>query len=150
MKIRPAARGDLPALIALQQTCFGKREAFSPRLLRRLIDSPRSLCRVAVIGGAVAGWCVGRVRRHPRCWSGRIYDLALHPTFRGRSVGVRLARRVLAELRAFGVHRVYLEVRADNTAAIRLYEKLGFRHARALPHYYGRRRHAVSMRLVFK
>lgn len=150
MKTRPAARQDLPVLLALQRACFGKHEAFSRRLLRELIDSPRSLCRVAEIGGAIAGWCVGRVRRHPRCWSGRIYDLAINPAFRGRGIAVQLARCVLAELRAFGLHRVYLEVRATNTAAIRLYEKLGFRLARPLPNYYGRGRHAISMRLVFQ
>jgi ribosomal protein S18 acetylase RimI-like enzyme len=150
IRIRRATREDLPALVALQRACFGTREAFNRRLLRDLIDGPRSLCRVAEIDGAVAGWCVGRVRRHPRCWSGRIYDLAVDPAYRGHRLGIRLARRMLAELLRFGVRRIYLEVRADNLPAITLYEKLGFHHARALPHYYGRHQHGVSMRLMFE
>ena len=51
---------------------------------------------------------------------------ALLPQFRGQGIGERLIRRTLAAARAFGLHRVELTVREDNTGAIELYKKIGF------------------------
>ena len=54
------------------------------------------------------------------------------PECRGRGLGTRLMRRVLAEGRRLGATRATLEVRASNDAARRFYERLGFRgHRRA-------------------
>jgi ribosomal-protein-alanine N-acetyltransferase len=44
-----------------------------------------------------------------------------------------------------GVRRVYLEVDDDNAAAIRLYERSGFRRVGTLPNYYGPGQGAVHM-----
>ena len=45
-------------------------------------------------------------------------------------LGELLLRRALEGFQQAGLPRVYLEVTADNTIAIRLYERLGFRRAR--------------------
>jgi len=50
----------------------------------------------------------------------------LLPEFRGQGLGGRLIRQTLDAARAFGLHRVELTVREDNTGAIALYRKIGF------------------------
>lgn len=48
------------------------------------------------------------------------------PAFRGRGLAAHLTARLAAEAQADGIHLIHLQVEADNAAAIRLYERLGF------------------------
>jgi RimJ/RimL family protein N-acetyltransferase len=52
--------------------------------------------------------------------------MGLLPAWRGQRVGERLLQACLAKARTQGLTRIHLHVRADNTRAIRLYERLGF------------------------
>ena len=52
------------------------------------------------------------------------------PAHRGTGLGEALMRGLIAEARARGVERLWLEVIVENTAAVRLYEKLAFTHMR--------------------
>lgn len=61
---------------------------------------------------AAGGWMIGNV--------------AVHPRWQGRSIGRALVEAALEEIAARGGVWVGLEVRADNVAARRLYERLGF------------------------
>jgi ribosomal protein S18 acetylase RimI-like enzyme len=62
-----------------------------------------------------------------------IVTLAVDPTWRRRGVGERLMRACEAHARQ---PRLQLQVRKTNTAAIRLYQKLGYAIISDLPHYY--------------
>lgn len=55
-----------------------------------------------------------------------ITNIAVHPDFRGRRLGDRLMRELIARSLVHGAERMTLEVRVSNTVAQRLYEKLGF------------------------
>ncbi|MDO4284454.1 MAG: ribosomal protein S18-alanine N-acetyltransferase [Eubacteriales bacterium] len=57
---------------------------------------------------------------------GEITNVAVLPTHRQRGVARRMLERLLSEARQEGVTSFTLEVRSGNTAAIRLYESLGF------------------------
>jgi RimJ/RimL family protein N-acetyltransferase len=81
---------------------------------------------VAVANSAVVGWC--DIQRHPfpsHSHRGTL-GMGLVPDYRGGGVGVRLMDEVLKRAFATGFVRVELNVRADNTRAIRLYENFGF------------------------
>src|SRR6185312_11811488 len=56
----------------------------------------------------------------------RLYSIAVAPDFRGRGVAVLLMRDAEEIARGRGSRRLRLEARADNAAAIRLYERLGY------------------------
>lgn len=56
-----------------------------------------------------------------------INTLAVEPAWRRQGVAARLLRHVFAEAAQQGGRRATLEVRAQNTAALQLYETLGFR-----------------------
>ncbi len=59
---------------------------------------------------------------------GAIQNLGVHPEFRDRGIGRALLFRALEGFRGVGCSHVQLEVTVQNTAAIRLYDRLGFRH----------------------
>jgi RimJ/RimL family protein N-acetyltransferase len=48
--------------------------------------------------------------------------------YRGRGIGTKLLQACVEKAWVKGITRIELEARADNAAAIALYEKLGFQH----------------------
>jgi mycothiol synthase len=57
---------------------------------------------------------------------GEVYVLGVDPAERGRKLGAVLTAAGLSYLRDRGLGQVMLYVEADNTAAVRVYEALGF------------------------
>jgi RimJ/RimL family protein N-acetyltransferase len=83
---------------------------------------------VAVAGSAVIGWC--DIQRHaiPAHAHRGTLGMGIVPGHRGRGVGLVLIETALQRALASGFTRIELNVRADNLAAIKLYEKVGFAH----------------------
>jgi putative acetyltransferase len=93
---------------------------------------------VALDGGQVVGWC--DVFPH---WAHTVQHrgtlgMGLLPAWRGQGLGRRLIEAAIARAWGRGLTRVELEVRVDNAPAIRLYERVGFRHE-------GLRRHGIRV-----
>jgi ribosomal protein S18 acetylase RimI-like enzyme len=65
--------------------------------------------------------------RGPDAWVGGV---GVVPSYRGAGLGEALMQALAEEGRRRGAERVWLEVIVENTAALRLYEKLGYEHAR--------------------
>jgi RimJ/RimL family protein N-acetyltransferase len=61
------------------------------------------------------------------------------PGWRGQGLGTTLLRAGIAWARGAGAHKVALQVRPHNQAAIALYEKLGFQREGLLRRHYRRR-----------
>ncbi len=81
---------------------------------------------VAVKEGKVIGWCDIIPQslegfRH----SGNL-GMGVHPEFRRQGIGTKLISATLAKAKEQGLERIQLAVLASNTAAISLYEKIGF------------------------
>ena len=140
--LRPAVLADVPAIAAIEEASFSHPgERFGLKRVRHLTISPRPMVLVAeshvhseikVLGWIAAlRWSRGRIP-----W-GRIYAIAVDPTVRGKKLGQRLMHEMMAQLQEKGAAKIFLEVRADNHAALRLYEKLGFTVCQPLPNYYG-------------
>lgn len=58
---------------------------------------------------------------------GGLYCLAVDPRRRGEGFGAAVLRALVDDARRHGVTRLWLQVRAENTAARGLYERAGFR-----------------------
>ena len=54
------------------------------------------------------------------------------PAYRGMGLGRALVRQALDGFYQAGLRRAYLEVTAENAAAVRLYRSVGFRRAKTL------------------
>lgn len=107
---------------------------------------------VALDGGRVVGWCdIVPAWAHAVRHRGTV-GMGVLASHRGRGVGEALLRACLAKARAAGLTRIALEVRVDNLAAIRLYERVGFQQEARLRDALrldGQRFDAFQMSLVF-
>jgi ribosomal protein S18 acetylase RimI-like enzyme len=81
---------------------------------------------VATFEGEVVGWCDVTPKSRPIYAHCGVLGMGLLPRFRGQGLGTKLITRTLKACRAFGLGRVELTVRQDNTNAIALYKKVGF------------------------
>ena len=81
---------------------------------------------VVISAGEVVGWCDILPKDRPTYAHGGVLGMGLLPPFRGQGIGADLIRRSLDAARAFGLHRVELTVRENNTSAVKLYRKVGF------------------------
>jgi RimJ/RimL family protein N-acetyltransferase len=81
---------------------------------------------VGLADGDVIGWCDIRREFFPSRAHRGTLGMGLLPEWRGRGVGRRLLEATLAQARRSGFKRIELDVHADNSRAIALYEKAGF------------------------
>lgn len=122
----------LDAIVALEAESFTNpwsRET----LLWELRNSDVTFIYVLTLDtGVVAAFCV--------CWmlfdELHINTVAVTPAERRRGLATALLRHVFAEAVGRGAQRATLEVRASNSAAIQLYERLGFRITANRARYY--------------
>jgi ribosomal protein S18 acetylase RimI-like enzyme len=63
---------------------------------------------------------------------GAIQNVGVIASHRGMGLGEALVRRALGGFIQAGLRRAYLEVTAENTAAVRLYRNVGFRRCKTL------------------
>jgi ribosomal-protein-alanine N-acetyltransferase len=129
---------DVIAIAGLESRSFHRPgERFDQRRVQHLISHPRFVIDVAERNGTVVGWVAGFVWLRGVVPWGRIYAIAVDPQAQGQKLGRRLMEKMIALLESQGATRVFLEVRPDNQAALRLYHRLGFVECRSLPNYYG-------------
>jgi ribosomal-protein-alanine acetyltransferase len=124
MSIREAHPTDIADLAALEELAFAS-DRLSRRRLAALARSPTARLLVAHREGELAGYALLLTRRNSR--AARLYSLAVAPGRAGRGLGSRLLTAAEAAARERGAESLRLEVRTDNAAAIRLYERHGYR-----------------------
>jgi ribosomal-protein-alanine N-acetyltransferase len=86
------------------------------------IYNKNSINKVAEIDGKVCGYiCVRCVQEE--C---HLLNLAVHPDYRRRGIASLLLESVLSQIKKKGCRFIFLEVRASNIIAQKMYEKFGF------------------------
>lgn len=65
-----------------------------------------------------------------------LFNIAVDPAWQRQGLGRQLLEHLIQALEERGVATLWLEVRASNTAAIALYESLGFNEATIRRNYY--------------
>ncbi|MGL4236761.1 ribosomal protein S18-alanine N-acetyltransferase [Tabrizicola sp.] len=116
------------ALAALHARCFRTPRPWSTEDFSGVTSDP--LVFLLVEGDA--GFLLGRAV----AGEAELLTLAVAPEARRRGLGGRLLARFLYQARLRGAGRVFLEVSAQNTAAIALYESAGFSQAGQRRGYY--------------
>lgn len=130
--IRRATWQDLKALVALE-AIFPIGDRIAPASWRRFIAKPGCVW-VATTETDLLGAAVVLFRQGTR--SARLYSLAAAPAARGSGLGAGLLEACETEALRRGCTCLRLEVRPDNSGAVALYEKQGFRSIGRKPAYY--------------
>ena len=123
---------DLDAVAALEARCFSNpwtREMLAAELQR---SSVAHVFLLRQRDGSIVAFC--------SCWivldELHVNTIAVDEPHRRRGLGRFLMEGVMAEAARLGATRATLEVRQSNTAARRLYERLGFSVAAVRRNYY--------------
>jgi aminoglycoside 6'-N-acetyltransferase len=98
-------------------------------------DEPESTRLTIEVDGAVAGLIQFWEEQTPKYRHATI-DLFLDPTLHGRGLGTEAVRRLVRHLiDDHGHHRITIDPGTTNTAAIRSYEKVGFKAVGVMRRY---------------
>ncbi len=149
LTLRPARRDDLRAIARLAAELVRQHHGLDPLRFMRIepieegyewylgtqIDRDGVVLLVAVLEREaeerIVGYVLGSVEE--RNWMdlldacGKIHDLYVDGSFRGRGVGARLLQEAIAALETIGAPRVVLSTAWRNEAARRFFEREGFR-----------------------
>ncbi len=126
MTLRPLAEGDEAELLRIHKTTEVMRWWDVPEE-RFPWDEPESTRLTIEVDGAVAGLIQFSEELEPKYRHAGI-DLFLDPALHGRGLGTEAVRRVVRHLiDERGHHRITIDPATANVAAVRAYEKAGFR-----------------------
>jgi aminoglycoside 6'-N-acetyltransferase len=133
--LRPLAPGDETELRRIHATPEVARGGEAPDNGFPWTDEPDCTRLVIEVDGAVAGMIQYWEEPEPKYRHASI-DLFLDPASHGRGLGTEAVRRVVRELvDERGHHRITIDPAAANAAAIRAYEKAGFRRVGVMRRY---------------
>ena len=127
MTVSKLTAATLPAAAALTQRLFPAEHWAAEDLLAEY----RTFC-VALEQEQVCG-CAGMQIVGEQ---GDILTVGVDPAFRRRGIGEALVQAMLDSFRQAGGRELFLEVRASNAPARRLYEKCGFMKISVRKNYY--------------
>jgi aminoglycoside 6'-N-acetyltransferase len=135
MTLRPLAEGDAAELRRIHATPEVARWWDVPDEGFPFSDEPETTRLTIEVDGAVAGLVQFAEELEPKYRHAGI-DLFLDPALHGRGLGTQAVRRVVRHLfDDRGHHRITVDPAADNAAAIRAYEKVGFRPVGVMRRY---------------
>jgi ribosomal-protein-alanine N-acetyltransferase len=126
--IRPATEAELDEVVAMEQAVF--TDPWSRASFRHSLDD---VFLVALDGRGVIGYVVARLAAD----TGEILNLAVRSDARRRKVAWTLVDTAIGILETRGSQTVFLEVRASNEGARRLYENMSFTEVGRRVGYYG-------------
>ena len=120
----------VPQVAALEKLCFS--DPWSEMSIASELQNIWAYWLVAVDEGVVAGY----IGSQSAIDETDVMNVAVHPDWRRQGIAENLITHLIQELKKRGSHALMLEVRASNTPAIALYEKLGFQQVGLRKNYY--------------
>lgn len=143
--IRPAHESDLDDIAAIERSVFA--DPWSRRSFVDLVDARQVLFLVASDANAVVAYAVLLISGA----ESELANLAVSRVVQRQGVGRRLLAEAVRQVRARGCAEMFLEVRASNEAALKLYEHSGFKAVGRRARYYARPiEDAIVMRAELK
>ncbi len=118
------------SVAAIEKECF--YDYWSEKSIDRQLSQNSSVFGAVTVDNVIAGYVFGQIAAD-EC---ELYRIAVSERFRKKGVADMLMRFFIDKCRANSVANAFLEVRADNIPAIRLYEKYGFKKIGVRRGYY--------------
>lgn len=132
MIIRAPEPDDAARLVAIERACF--TDPWPLRSFEDLCRADAADCAVAEVEGEVVGYWVGRRIDD----EAELANLAVAPERKGEGIGRRLLYDFLDAVGGRERTIAFLEVRASNEPALRLYQAFGFQALDRRKGYYSR------------
>ena len=120
----------VPQVAELERMCF--HDPWSVTSIGSELSNPLSCWLVAVESEQVVGY----VGSQTVIDATDMMNIAVHPDFRRKGIAQKLVEQLVDELKQRQSMSLMLEVRASNTGAQALYEKLGFSQVGLRKNYY--------------
>ncbi len=124
---------EVPELTEIQNAAFAEHFGYSPNteeeIKSRLLATDTGLDYVVLVHDSdnrVVAYCWTLINLRDGRKVGRIGMTGVHPSSRGQGLGRTIAEAGYRHLVELGVHSMELDVDSMNTAALRVYEFLGF------------------------
>ena len=131
MEIVKMNEAHVASVAAIEKECFGV-DAWSEKSVASELTNKLAFWLVAVDGDRVAGY----VGSQTVCGETDMMNVAVTADYRRQGLGEKLVLALVEELKAMESQCLTLEVRASNTPARTLYEKLDFRQIGLRKNYY--------------
>lgn len=129
VELRPMTEADLPAVLAIENAIYAF--PWTPGNFRDSLAAGYS-CSIYVRDGELIGYAVVVLAAD----EAHLLNLSIAAASQRQGYGSQLLRSVCERIRGDGARRVFLEVRPSNLAALRLYERHGFRRVGLRRAYY--------------
>lgn len=129
--LRRAVVSDAAAIAVHEQQLFGS-DAWSANLVLSELNGKHREYWVFELAGELIAYAGVLVLGG----EADVQTIAVAKEHRGRGLGRLLLRKLCERAVLAGAQTAFLEVRADNPAALKLYEKQGFRQIAVRPKYY--------------
>lgn len=142
LKIDLATLQDVEKLVRLEDICF-LTDRLSASQFKRFIRSPTACVLAAKNDEAIAG-AILLFRKNSKI--ARLYSLAVDPSYQKQGIAQAIHHRLEEECVKRRCTELRLEVRPDNHAAIRFYEKNQFEVFGEYKNFYEDQTHALRMR----
>ena len=125
-----ATARDAGSIAALHAASF--RRGWSEQEVEGLMLDRHVTAHRVTVGGRLVGFIMSRQAVD----EAEILSVAVSARQRGRGLARRLLDLHLRRLAGLGARTVFLEVDENNTPALRLYDRAGFREVARRPNYY--------------
>jgi ribosomal-protein-alanine N-acetyltransferase len=136
VKIETASIRLLDKFCEIENQCFDQ-EAFTKRQLAYLLTDYNSIGLVAKTDSDIAGFIISQVEIENDKPFGHIITINVASPYRRKGIGTQMLKEIEKILKEKGVNECHLEVREDNSAALKLYQKSGYQKIAKLKKYYG-------------
>jgi len=124
MEVRPFSIENEQAVTTLWQKCGLVQPWNNPHLdIQRKLKVNPELFLVGTVGVKIIATAMGGYEGH-RGW---VNYLAVDPAFRKKGFGRQLMAEIEKRLLASGCPKINLQVRSDNTSAMKFYSRIGYK-----------------------
>jgi len=122
LEFRRLSLRDLPAIEEIEQRSYAT--PWSRSMFAGELSKPSSICLGAFDeAGKLTGYLI--ISRYVDAW--HVMNLAVSPPLRRRGIATALLERLFSQTAGESRRGYTLEVRVSNDAAIKLYERMGFK-----------------------
>lgn len=146
--VRPASAKDIEAMGKLFEAAFD--EPYGAAAIADLLKPPSAWALIAETGGADEISPVGFLIASTAADEAEILSLGVSPGYRRKGTAIAMINYLLCHAKTKGAEKFFLEVAADNEAAIDLYGSAGFKRVGLRRNYYKRRGGVFTDALILR